>query len=160
MFGFWGQKEDTEIRSICKGEVIPIEKVPDKMFSAKLLGEGVGIDLKDNKIYAPCDGEIILIADTKHAVGIRAKNGAEILIHIGIDTVNLQGKGFKLYEKKGSKIKRGQLLMEIDIEMIKEENISLVSPMILANGDKYNISICNHDKNVSIDDVVFLVTKR
>lgn len=104
---------------ICKlfapvnGKTIALENVPDKVFASKMMGDGIGFEYEGNTIYAPCDGKITLVANTLHAVGITSENGAEILIHIGLDTVSLNGKGFKKLINQGDKVKKGTPLIEI-----------------------------------------------
>ena len=119
------------------GEMKPISECPDPVFSSETLGKGVVIEPTEGKIYAPCDGVIENLADTLHAVGLTSASGAEILIHIGMDTVSLSGKGFKAHCKTGDKVKAGQLLMEFDISFIKSQGLPVSTPVLVTNSDDY-----------------------
>ncbi len=132
-----------------KGSVVPLKDVPDEVFSQKILGDGGAILPSEGKLYSPCDGEIDSFTDTKHAVNIISNGGAQILLHIGIDTVKLGGKHFTLHAKAGQKIKKGDLLITFDLNAIKKMGYSLVSPMIICNSDNYeNISL-TEKKNIN-----------
>ncbi|MDE6997586.1 MAG: beta-glucoside-specific PTS transporter subunit IIABC [Oscillospiraceae bacterium] len=119
------------------GEMKPISECPDPVFSSETLGKGVVIEPTEGKIYAPCDGVIENLADTLHAVGLTSASGAEILIHIGMDTVSLNGKGFKAHCRTGDKVKAGQLLMEFDISYIKSQGLPVSTPVLVTNSDDY-----------------------
>ena len=103
------------------GEIIPLKEIGDGVFSEGVLGEGCGIRPAEGKVYAPFDGEIILVADTKHAIGVRSKDGMEIMIHVGLETVELNGKGFDPVFNTGEPVKKGQLLMNFDLEQIGKD---------------------------------------
>ncbi len=135
-----------------KGSIVPLKDVPDDVFSQKILGDGGAILPSEGKLYSPCDGEIDSFTDTKHAVNIISNGGAQILLHIGIDTVKLGGKHFTLHAKEGQKIKKGDLLITFDLNAIKKAGYSLVSPMIICNSDNYeNISLTDN-KNINTGD--------
>jgi len=130
-----------EIFSPIKGKIIPIEEIPDKTFADKILGDGIGIIPSDGRIYAPVDGKIASVSDTLHAYNIVSDDGIEILIHIGIDTVALKGEGFKTRVKSGDKIKKGELLGEVDLEILKKKKINPVTALILCDlPDKIEIN--------------------
>lgn len=133
MFHFFKKKFD--IYSPVVGKVITLEEVPDKMFSEKLLGDGMAFEFQSNTIYAPCDGKVIMVAPTKHALGIKLPNKSELMIHIGLNTVNFGGKGFTVLVNSGEKIRRGQELVEIDRQFFNEQGINLVTPMIVTSGE-------------------------
>lgn len=116
-----------------KGNLIKLDQVPDEMFSQKMMGEGVAFDPTEGKVYSPCDGTVATIFKTNHAVAIEATNGAEVLIHVGIDTVKMNGEGFKGFVKAGDTIKRGQLLIEFDLEKVKREAKSHLTPFVITN---------------------------
>lgn len=120
-----------------KGEVKPLSGVSDEAFSSGVLGNGCAIEPAEGKVYAPCDGEITTFFPTGHAIGIAADSGAEILIHVGMDTVKLDGKGFKPVKAQGDKVKKGDLLLEFDIELIKKEGYPVTTPVIITNTDDY-----------------------
>ena len=161
MFHFLKKKSvvEVEMKAIANGNVIPIEKVPDEMFAQKLLGDGIGFVYEGDKIYAPCNGEIMMVAATSHAFGIKAENGAELLLHVGLDTVNLNGKGLTAKVKQGDKVQAGQLLLEIDRAFMNEKGIELTTPLILTSTEGYLLEKCNVDCNVTKDDTVFVLKK-
>lgn len=118
------------------GKVTPIENVPDPTFSGKMMGDGLAIEPTDGNVVSPVDGEVILTFPTKHAVGIKSKSGIELLIHIGLETVNMNGEGFEVYVKQGDKVKVGDPLVTFDLQLIKEKAASHITPIIVTNGDK------------------------
>lgn len=148
MFNIFKKQRDNDLYAPVNGETIALENVPDKMFADKLMGEGIGFKFDGNKVYAPCDGEISMIANTLHAFGITSANGAEILVHIGLNTVELNGKGFKVKVEAGKKVKKGTPIIEIDRDFMKQNNINLITPMIITNSDKFNLDIELIDKQV------------
>ena len=126
-----------EIKSPISGKVIELEKVNDPVFSSGAMGKGVAIEPIDNKVYAPFDGVIEFIADTKHAIGLLSDDGVEVLIHVGMDTVKMNGKGFDVKTKVNSKVKAGDLLLEFDKSVIEKEGYSLITPIVITNADNY-----------------------
>ncbi len=108
------------LTSLLDGEVKTLEDVPDEMFSSKVMGDGIAIIPGDEWLYSPCSGTISMVFDTKHAIGITTDDGAEILIHIGIDTVALQGRPFAAYVEVDEKVKGGDLLMRVDFKEIED----------------------------------------
>ncbi len=120
------------------GTVVDLEDVEDDVFSQKILGEGIAVEPSEGKLYAPCDGKVDSVFDTKHAVNILSSNGAEVLLHIGIDTVKLGGKHFESHVSDGQEIKRGDLLITFDIEAIKAEGYKVTTPLIIGNTDDYS----------------------
>ncbi len=119
------------------GTVVPLQQVKDDVFSEKILGEGVAVEPTDGKLYSPCDGTVSSLFETKHAINLIAKNGAEILLHIGIDTVKLKGKFFTCHVKEQQKVKKGDLLISFDMEKIKNEGYSLTTPLVICNSEKF-----------------------
>lgn len=119
------------------GAVIPLNEMKDEVFSQGVLGNGVAIEPNSGEVYAPCDGVIMEIPETLHAVGIGGDNGAEILIHVGMDTVGLNGKGFEPQVKKGDAVKQGQLLLKFDMDYIKSQGLPVTTPVIITNTDEY-----------------------
>lgn len=119
------------------GTIVPLEKVEDAAFAQGALGKGVAINPTEGKVVAPCDGTIMTLFPTKHAIGIVSDTGCEVLIHIGMDTVNLNGKGFEAHVNQGDKVKKGDVLVTFDLEEIKKEGYSLVTPMIITNTNDY-----------------------
>jgi glucose-specific phosphotransferase system IIA component len=115
------------------GRLMPITEVPDQVFSQKMMGDGFAIEPTEGVVVSPVEGEIVNVFPTKHAIGIRSKGGREILIHIGIDTVNLQGEGFKAFISEGDAVKPGQKLMEVDLTLIQNKATSVISPVLFTN---------------------------
>ena len=121
------------------GTAVKLEDVGDDVFSQKILGEGIAVEPSEGRLYAPCDGEVDSVFDTKHAVNILSAEGVEVLLHIGIDTVKLGGKYFESHVSDGQKVKKGDLLITFDIEAIKAEGYKVTTPFIIANTDEYSV---------------------
>lgn len=117
----------------CDGEVIPLSEVPDQVFSGGMMGDGVGFIPRQSEIVAPFHGKVKALFPTKHAIGIESTDGVELLIHIGIDTVKLNGEGFESFVKVGDEVAEGQLLMKVDLEYLQQHAPSIVTPMIVTN---------------------------
>ena len=124
-----------EIKSPMNGTVIPLSEVPDAVFSSEMLGKGFGVEPSEGKAYAPVDGEVTTVFDTKHAIGLMSKHGVELLIHIGMDTVKLNGKGFDVKVKTGDQVKAGDLLAEFDMDLIKGEGYPVTTAVVVTNTD-------------------------
>ncbi|MCQ2794107.1 MAG: PTS glucose transporter subunit IIA [Bacilli bacterium] len=140
------------------GKVIPLEQLADKTFSSKIMGDGVAIIPSEGKIFAPVNGTISALLDTKHAYGVTAEGGYELLVHIGQDTVNLKGEGFTTKAKQDKKIKKGELLGTFDIDFIKKSGYEIATPVIVMQGD-YKIKTRTEATEVKAGDVLFTVSK-
>ena len=130
-------KTETGLRSILaplSGQAIPLEEVPDDVFSQKILGDGIAIIPTDGKIYAPVDGEIATVAETLHAYGFTSKDGLEILVHVGLDSVKLKGEGFTSHVKAGDKVKAGQLVAEVDLKFLASQGVPSTTPVLICEG--------------------------
>ncbi len=130
------------------GKCIDITEVPDETFAGKVLGDGVAFVFDGDTVFAPCAGEITMVAETNHAAAIVSDGGMEILIHVGIDTVNLQGKGLEALVKVGDKVKIGTPLIKADRAFMKEQGVNLVTPLILTNGDDTSYELENVGNDV------------
>lgn len=119
------------------GKVIPLEEVPDETFASGVLGGGVGVRPAEGKVYAPFDCTVAAVFDTKHAIGLETKDGVEVLIHVGLDTVTLNGEPFTVHVETGDAVEEGQLLAEFDMEQIKAAGLETVSPIIITNPGQY-----------------------
>ena len=126
-----------EIAQCTAGKVIPYTEIPDPTFAAGTLGQGVGIQPEDEFVYAPIDGEISSVAESKHAIGISGENDMEVLIHVGVDTVEMKGDGFEDFVKEGDKVKKGQRIMKFSREKIKKAGHPDTVVLLLTNSDDY-----------------------
>lgn len=133
MFNLFNRKKTISIAAPMTGEIIEIEKVPDEVFSKKMVGEGLAIKPSNGTVVAPCNGEVIQVFPTNHAIGILTTEGIEILIHVGLDTVNLKGNGFKSFVSAGDHVKKGDRLLEVDLEYVKNNDKSTISPILVTN---------------------------
>ena len=135
MFGIFKKKPiDTIVYSPVCGTCISLKEVKDEVFSSGVMGNGVAFIPESNEICAPCNGKITMIAETKHAIGIKSENGAEILIHVGMDTVMLNGEGIDVLKAVNTQVKKGDVILNINNKMLQEKGIDLTTPMIINNG--------------------------
>lgn len=158
MLLFYNEKDKNEeimISQPIKGKVLDLTNSSDPVFSSGAMGRGLLIQPEEGKVFSPVDGIIETVFLTKHAIGIKADNGAEILIHVGLDTVNLNGKYFKTYIKNGDKVTKGQLLGEFDILKIEKAGYSVLTPVVVTNSNDFEDVI---DCHMNIDG--FLLLKR
>lgn len=132
------EKPVKELKAYVSGHVIPVTEVADPVFSSKALGDGIAIRPNGQTITAPCNGEISMVADTGHAIGLTLNNGAELLLHIGLDTVSLNGEGFQVLVKQGSKVKQGTPLLKFDKAFIEGKGLATDCIMIVANTDEFS----------------------
>lgn len=158
--GLFGKKEEKEvIGAPMKGKVIPLSEVPDEAFAQGILGKGVGICPEDGTVVAPCDGEVAMVFDTKHAVSLTTAGGAELLLHIGLDTVNLKGEPFDVKVAAGDKVKKGDLLLTFDKEKIEAAGYQTVSPVIVCNSDDYSSMSTFEGKMADRQDTIIELMK-
>lgn len=159
MFGFKKKERIDELASPVNGKMINLKEVPDKVFASEMMGPGVAFISNDGKIYSPCDGELITVFPTKHAIGIKANNGAEILIHFGLDTIQLEGKGFKQVAKEGQRLKKGDLILDVDIVFLQKKGYAIETPMVITNSDEFYVKV-NKLANVSTNTEVVITLKK
>ncbi|MED4229597.1 PTS glucose transporter subunit IIA [Neobacillus cucumis] len=157
---FQKKSKNVDIYAPVTGGMMNLENVPDKVFGSKMVGDGVAFELEDDLVCAPCDGTISFIAETLHAVGITAENGAEILIHIGLDTVNLNGQGFQKLVDQGAKVKKGTPILRVDRGYLKEKNIILTTPMVITNSAEYDLNVLENNEVVSGETLVISCSKK
>lgn len=138
MFNLFRKKEKNNvIGSPVKGKAVPLKEVSDPTFAEEMLGKGAAVVPEDGKFYAPADGEIGMVFDTLHAVSMTTDFGAEILIHIGLDTVKMKGEGFTGHVKAGDHVKKGDLLLEVDLEKVKAAGYDTITPVLVCNTPDY-----------------------
>lgn len=138
MFNFFKKKEETYVLgSPAKGRTVALSEVNDPTFSTGMLGQGVAVIPEEGKIYAPADGEISLIFETLHAVSMVTDKGVEVLIHVGLDTVQMKGDGFEGHVKNGDKVKKGDLLLTVDLDKVKAAGYDTITPVLVCNTDDY-----------------------
>jgi phosphoenolpyruvate-protein phosphotransferase len=132
----------------------PLDEAPDAVFAGRMLGDGLAIDPTGSTLYAPCDGELIAVPATRHAVTLRTPQNAEILLHVGIDTVGLAGEGFQLHVRQGQQVRAGDRLLSFDIDLLARRAKSLLTPVILLEGGGFTVGRRNQDREVNVGDVL------
>lgn len=153
MIKLFGKKKQANkvLYSMANGKSIAIEEVPDEVFSTKMMGDGIAVIPDEGKIYAPCDGKISMVMDnTKHAVGIETDDGVELLIHVGLDTVDLMGEGFQTHVVIGDNVKVGQLLISYDKDSINVNGINDITMMVIVGDNGHEFIKFNVNKSVHI----------
>lgn len=133
MMNLFKRNKSIDIVSPITGRVIPLEEVEDEGFSSKRLGDGIAIEIRDGKVVAPFDGEIISTYKSNHCVAIRSEEGIELLIHVGLDTIKLKGESFIQHVALMQKVKKGDIILEADLESLKQIGKPLISPVIISN---------------------------
>ena len=160
MFDFLKKKDKgIEIGSPVKGKAVPISKVRDPTFGEEILGKGVAIQPADGKIYAPADGTIEMLFDTKHAVSMPTTEGVELLVHIGLDTVALKGEHFTAHKENGDAVKKGDLLISVDLEAVKAAGYDVITPMVVCNTSDYQSVEAVTGSDVNPGDTVLILKK-
>ncbi|WP_367567530.1 beta-glucoside-specific PTS transporter subunit IIABC [Lacrimispora sp.] len=145
------------LASPLKGTIVPLDQVEDAAFSSGVLGQGVAILPEEGVLYAPADGEITALFPTGHAIGMMSANGAEVLIHVGMDTVQLEGKGFTVLTAVGDHVKKGQELLRFDLDVIREAGYSAVTPVLVSNSAVFTDVIATDDGQVGVGDTLLTI---
>ncbi|HAQ3905135.1 TPA: PTS glucose transporter subunit IIA [Enterococcus faecium] len=153
MLSFFKGKKKNSQQSIVlfapvDGQIINLSEVPDQVFASKMMGEGVAFDFSGDSIVSPCDAKVMLVAHTLHAVGLVAENGAEILIHVGLDTTELNGKGFKVFVSEGQRVMKGEKLLSFNRKSIEEYGYNLITPMVITNSGEFNLEVISDFETV------------
>ena len=156
---FFGKNKKNELYSPVTGKQVPLESVNDPVFSTKMMGDGIAISPIGDLIVSPCNGKIEMIANTKHAIGIITDTGVEILIHIGLNTVNLNGEGFRSLMTEGSKLKVGDPLIKLDLENLNFKEVDLTTLMIITNTNKFDFSIVSNNETVLAGESIVIDIK-
>ncbi|MCI9889196.1 PTS glucose transporter subunit IIA [Micrococcales bacterium 31B] len=136
-------KKDTPAESLlrpCSGGVLTLDSVPDPVFASRTLGDGFAIETETGEIVSPVGGELVLVADTGHAFAVRSDAGAEVLVHIGIDTVTLKGAGFTTHKRVGERVAAGDLIVTCDLDVVRPQVPSLVTIVVITNGTEFTVS--------------------
>ena len=154
----FGKKTD-DLYAPMAGNAVPITKVPDPTFAEGMLGNGIAIEPTSGRVCAPCDATVDMMFSTGHAVSLVADCGAEILIHVGLETVSLEGVPFTVHVANGDKVKEGQLLIEADLEAIKAAGLPTITPMVICNTDNYSTFNTFTGDFVTPADVVISLAK-
>ena len=150
--------KNQEIATPITGRVIPLSEVPDAVFSSEMLGKGFGVEPEEGKAYAPVNGEVTTVFDTLHAIGLLGEDGVELLIHIGMDTVKLNGKGFDVKVKTGDHVKAGDLLVEFDMDLIRKEGYPVTTAVVVTNTDAYKEVVLSKNGKTEHGENVLTVT--
>jgi phosphocarrier protein FPr/phosphocarrier protein len=140
------------LSSPLKGWIAPLDETPDAVFAERMLGDGVAIDPLGSILHAPCDGRIISAPATRHSITLRADNGAEILMHVGLETVGLGGEGFEVHVRDGQAVKSGDKLISFDLDRISLRARSLITPIIITNPDAFQIVRREQDHAAAVGD--------
>lgn len=141
------------------GEAVPISEVSDPTFGQEILGKGIAIKPTEGKVLAPCDGKVDMMFETGHAVSLVSDGGAEILIHVGLDTVELKGKHYTIHAHNGDKVTKGQLLIEFDFQAIAAEGYDVITPVVICNSDDYSSIKPHTGKAVAPGDLILELEK-
>ncbi len=151
-------KKTFTIASPITGHAVSLDEVPDEVFSQRILGDGCAIIPTDNKIYSPVDGFVSSTVDSAHAYGFRSDDGFEVLVHFGLDTVSLKGEGFKAYVKQGDRVSKGDIIAEVDLEMLAARNINPITPVLICDGAD-GFEIRTEEKDVVFGDTLIRLEK-
>lgn len=165
MFGslkkaFKQEVKSADILSPMKGTVIPMSEVGDPTFAGEILGPGVAIVPKEGKVVSPVDGKVGVMFETKHAVSIAGPDGMEMIVHVGIDTVELKGKHFTSHKNTGDPVKAGDLLLTFDMDAIREAGYDVTVPVVICEKGNYADIECFHGKEVEAGELIIRLKER
>ncbi len=162
MFDFF-KKKDTDNAQIVaapiKGEAVPSSEINDPTFGEEMLGKGMAIKPAEGKVFAPFDGTVAMVFETKHAISLISDKGAEVLIHVGLDTVMLKGEHYTVHVEDGAAIKKGDLLMEFDMEAIAAAGYDTITPIVICNSDDYQDIVRKTGNLVEPGDTIMELVK-
>ncbi len=143
------------------GNILPLEEIEDEAFSTGALGQGVAIDPLEGVLYAPADGELTTLFPTGHAIGLTTSDGIEVLIHLGMNTVELKGEGFEVLTQQGAQVKKGDLLVKFDIGKIKAAGYSIITPIVITNTNNYaKIMVIDQQKIAHGEELLTIISKK
>lgn len=158
LLGKGSRDEGLVIYAPMDGEAVAVSQVNDPTFSEEILGKGVAVRPTGTQVFAPCDATVEMMFDTGHAVSLQCDNGAEVLIHVGLETVNLKGTHYTVHAANGDKVKKGQLLITFDREAIKAAGYDTITPMVVCNSDSFS-QVEAHTGPVKAGDVLLTLKK-
>lgn len=160
MINLFKKKNEVVVHACVEGQLKDIKEVNDPMFAGELIGKGMAIEPTSHTVVSPVNGTILMVFPTNHALGIQCENGLELLIHIGIDTVKLKGEGFKAFVQEGQTVKVGDLLVEVDFELVKEKGYSTDTLMVVTSvRESYKIEYTEVNRRVKSSDEAFKILK-
>ncbi|MCP3027407.1 PTS glucose transporter subunit IIA [Halobacillus sp. A5] len=143
----FGHKEKTvEVVAPVNGRVVDLKEVPDPVFAEKMMGEGLAVKPADGEVFSPVEGEVVQLFPTNHAIGLKTRNGVEVLIHIGLETVSMEGEGFKPHVSQGDKVKAGDKLITFDKGLVEEKAKSSITPIIITNSNDLKVQLLDSEE--------------
>lgn len=149
--------EREKILAPVEGRTVPLSEVSDPTFSQEILGRGVAIIPEKGRIVSPADGVLTVMFETKHAISVTTDGGAEIIVHVGLDTVNLKGEHYTSFKKQGERVKTGECLLEFDLDAIKEAGYDVITPVIVCNTPNFPDMVCHTGAHVKeLDPIIDL----
>ena len=155
------QEDKTEhcldVLAPCSGRIIDITEVPDDVFAGKMMGDGMAVWQEKPQVCAPVDGIISMVADTKHAFGITTPEGLDILVHVGLETVELQGEGFEQIRQQGEEVKAGDVILSVDLDVMKDKGIEMVVPVLLIPNEEKDTRKTEETEAISGETVLFSI---
>ena len=152
-------KTEAIVLSPLKGRLLPLQDVKDEAFSCGALGNGVAVEPYEGKVVSPVDGTVVSLFPTKHAIGLLSEDGAEVLIHIGLDTVQLNGRYFEAHIKQGAKVRAGDLLVTFDLDKLKEEGYETQVPVLITNTPAFSEFVMTSQGEVDYQDLLMKLKK-
>lgn len=156
---FGTKEERIQIVAPVAGKLVPLSEVSDPTFSEEILGQGAAVIPSENQFFSPVDGTVTTVFPTGHAVALTSADGVEILLHIGLDTVKLNGKHFTIHAEEGQQVKKGDLLLEADLEQIKAEGFDIITPIVICNTDDFAEVAMAEAGDVETGDTVLILKK-
>lgn len=157
--GLFGKDEGIRLMSPAAGKLVSIHDVSDPTFSDEILGKGAAVIPSDNRICAPADGTITTVFPTGHAVAVTTAEGVEVLIHVGLDTVKLNGRHFTIHAQEGQEVKTGDLLLEADLDEIRKEGFDIITPVVICNSDEFSKIMPQEPAEVTKEDCIIIIKK-
>lgn len=157
---FGSKEERMQVVAPVAGKLVPLSEVSDPTFSDEILGQGAAVIPSENQFFAPVDGTVTTVFPTGHAVALTSTDGVEILLHIGLDTVKLNGKHFTIHAEEGQQVKKGDLLLEADLEQIKAEGFDVITPVIVCNTEEFSEIGMARSGQVTAGNVIINIIKR